>query len=269
MMIEKDFSMRKLTVIISAMTAALFFTAGCQTDRSATGQSDATNVLTESEMAEGWELLFDGKTLDKWRGYKWDAAPPNWTVDEGTITCAPCVGGDVNLPGDWKASNDLITKEQFQNFDFKIEWKISPAGNSGIFYRVLEAYDYPYTTGPEMQILDNVRHKDRLNGLDRSAGSAYDMYAPSEDVTRPAGEWNESRILVDSTHVEHWMNGTKIVEYDLFSDDWEQRVAESKWASNPDYGRMKTGHIGLQDHDDAVWFRNVKIKRLPDTRTLP
>ncbi len=263
------YHLRMLKGTVLLLLTVPFSVAGCRSEQTATGQSAEVNMLTEMEEAEGWELLFDGKTLDKWRGYKWDTVPPNWTVEEGTITCSPCVGSGANLPGDWKPSNDLITKDQFQNFDLKIDWKISPSGNSGIFYRVLETYDHPYTTGPEVQILDNVRHKDRLNGPDRSAGASYDVYAPSKDVTRPAGEWNESRIIVDSTHVEHWLNGTKIVEYELFSEDWERRVAESKWASNPDYGRMKTGHIGLQDHDDAVWFRNIKIKRLPDTRTLP
>ncbi len=232
-------------------------------------QKTTHNVLTEREAADGWELLFDGKSLDKWRSYKREVVSENWLVVDGAITCGPCVGGDVDLPGDWNPSNDLITREQFQNFDLKLEWKISPAGNSGIFYRLSEVRVFPYDTGPEFQILDKVRHKDALYGDDRTTGAAYDVYAPVEDASKPAGEWNTARIVVDSTHVEHWINGKKVVEYELFSDDWEERVAGSKWAPNPDYGRMKTGHIGLQDHDDAVWYRNIRIKRLPDTRSLP
>ncbi|MDX1428841.1 MAG: DUF1080 domain-containing protein [Rhodothermales bacterium] len=253
---------------ICVALAGVVLLLGCQTPQES-GPEPTHNVLSVDEAEEGWELLFDGSSLDSWRGYKWTNVPPNWTVEDGAITCSPCVGGDASLPGDWKSSNDLITKEQFQNFDLRLEWRISPAGNSGIFYRVLEAYDFPYTTGPEFQILDNRRHKDSLNGPKRHAGAAYDVYAPASDATKPAGQWNTARILVDSTHVEHWINGTKVVEYVLFSDEWEERVASSKWAPNPDYGRMKTGHIGLQDHDDAVWYRNIRIKRLPNTRDLP
>lgn len=247
--------------ILAACCALL---VACQANES-DAQQGATNYLTEQEMADGWELLFDGQSLDRWRSYKREVVSDNWLVVDGAITCGPCVGGDVNLPGDWNRSNDLITREQFQNFDLRLEWKISPAGNSGIFYRLREEKDFTYDTGPEFQILDKARHKDALHGDDRTTGAAYDVYAPVEDASRPAGEWNTARILVDSTHVEHWINGKKVVEYELFSDDWEKRVAASKWAPNPDYGRMKTGHIGLQDHDDAVWYRNIRIKRLPDT----
>jgi hypothetical protein len=226
------------------------------------------NLLTEQEAAEGWELLFDGKTMDAWRGYKSEVLPKNWVIEEDAMSCAPCLGDDqaeVYRKARGAFVSDIITKEQYENFDLKLEWKIAPGGNSGIFYRVQELHDKAYKTGPEMQILDNVRHKDFLNNnLTRSAGAAYDVYAPTSDMTRPAGEWNSVRILVYGSHVEHWMNSEKIVEYELLSPEWEERVAVSKWPyESAEYGRMETGHIGLQDHEDAVWFRNIKIKRLP------
>ncbi|NNE48387.1 MAG: DUF1080 domain-containing protein [Rhodothermales bacterium] len=209
-------------------------------------------VSTETESS--WETLFDGATLDLWRGFQKDHIPSGWSVKDAVIYCAGTNGGD------------LITKGQWQNFDLELEWKISEAGNSGIMYRVVEVHGAPYLTGPEMQVLDDDAHPDAANDASHLSGAAYDLYAPAEDATKPAGEWNSSRILVDGTHVEHWLNGVKVVEYELFSEEWNQRVENSKWAKEPDYGRMAMGHIALQDHGDEVWYRNVRIKRLPDTQ---
>lgn len=212
-------------------------------------------MQNENDDEAGWELLFDGESIEAWQGYHSDDIPAKWVVDEGAIHFNPDQDG---------AGGDIITREEYDDYELAFEWKIAECGNSGVIYRAddAEQYDSPWMTGPEFQILDDVCHPDAANGEDRVAGSNYDMHGPSEDVVRPAGEWNEARILVDSAHVEHWLNGTKIVEYELWSDEWEESVANSKWTDHPDYGTPRQGHIALQDHGDPVWFRNLRIRRL-------
>lgn len=208
------------------------------------------NVLCEEERAAGWKLLFDGKTTKGWRGYKKEAFPDEgWQVKDG---CLVRVG-----PG-----GDIATIEQFDNFELAIEWRISAGGNSGVFFRVDEQYGWPWDSGPEMQVLDNAEHQDGRNPK-TSAGSNYALHAPVRDVTQPVGLFNQARILVADDHVEHWLNGVKIVEYQLGGAAWEQLVAESKFSKMPNYGRTKKGHIVLQDHGNQVWYRNIKIRELP------
>ncbi len=154
-----------------------------------------------------------------------------------------------------------MTVDQFGDFELRLEWRISKNGNSGIMFRVTGEGDEPWWTGPEMQVLDNGGHPDGKDPL-TSAGSNYALHAPVSDVTRPVGEWNDVRIVVKDAHVEHWLNGVKVVEYELWSPDWESRVRSTKFASNPQYGRARSGHIVLQDHGDAVWYRNIRIKPL-------
>jgi len=156
---------------------------------------------------------------------------------------------------------DIMTNEEFSDFELQIEWKISPGGNSGIFFRASEKREESWHTAPELQVLDNVAHKDGLDPQ-TSAGSNYALHAPVRDVTRPAGEYNHVRLLVQRNHVEHWLNGVKIVEYEIGSPEWQQLVANSKFGVLPDYGRYPTGHILLQDHGDEVWYRNIKIRPL-------
>jgi hypothetical protein len=208
---------------------------------------NGVNTLTADEKAAGWKLLFDGKSLDGWRGYKQPAAPDAWKVVDGVLT----------LTG---KGGDIVTKEQFQDFELKLEWKLGKAGgNSGVFFHGVETADPIYYTAPEIQIIDNAGHKDAVNAK-RTAGSNYDMDAPVRDVTKPIGEWNQLHVIVKGPHVEHWMNGVKLLEYELWSADWEAKVKASKFAKMPGYGRAKTGHIALQDHGDPVAFRNIKIK---------
>jgi hypothetical protein len=156
----------------------------------------------------------------------------------------------------------LITIEQFANFELLIQWQISTAGNSGIMFRVSEAADASYLTGPEMQVLDNAGHPDGRSGLS-SAGACYGLYAPSQDATRPVGSWNDVRLVTNGAHVEHWMNGVKIVEYELGSPDWLSRLGVSPFRDVASYGREPRGHIALQDHGDRVAYRNIKIRPLP------
>lgn len=205
------------------------------------------------ESSEGWEWLFDGTSLEKWRGYRMDRLPDAWSIRDSVLVCSGTDGGDI------------ITKGQWQNFDLQLEWKIAPEGNSGVFYRAMEIYGAVYETGPEYQLLDNAVLAGQPERLDETTASLFDVYAPSADVSKPAGEWNSTRIVVNGTAVSHWLNGTKVVELELFGEDWNTRIADSKWAENTDFGRMKRGHIGLQDHGSDVWFRSIKIKKLPDT----
>jgi hypothetical protein len=181
-----------------------------------------------------------------WRGFKKETLPDGWRMsDDGVLTHL-------------KGGGDVITNQQYDDFILELDWKISKGGNSGIFFRVDEDHDHVWQTGAEMQVLDNKAHK---NGLDpkTSAGSNYALHAPCCDVTKPVGEWNHVKLVVDGPHVEHWLNGKKILEYELWSDDWKELVAGSKFKDMPDYGMNKSGHIALQDHGDLVSFRNITI----------
>ena len=207
------------------------------------------NRLTAAEEQAGWRLLFDG-TLDAWRGYRREDVPAGWSVLDGALALTP--GGD---------GGTLITRDRFTDFELALEWKIAEGGNSGVFYRATEAERAPYWTGPELQVLDNAGHPDG-RAPETSAGANYGLHAPVEDVTRPVGEWNHVRIVVRGARVEHWMNGVRIVEYRLWTDQWRAAVAATKFADWPGYGMAGTGHIGLQDHGDPVWYRNIKIREL-------
>ena len=204
-----------------------------------------------------WVELFNGHDLDGWKGYDADAPAPGWIVEDGAIAL------DVDDGTTEMTAGDLITEKQYENFELELEWKISEGGNSGIFYGVREipGHEVAYTTGIEMQVLDNERHRDGENP-ETSAGACYALYPPTEDVTRPVGEYNRVRLIVDHGHVEHWLNGEKIVEYVIGSDDWNARVANSKFADWEHFAKYRKGHIGLQDHTDRVWYRNIRIREL-------
>ncbi len=196
---------------------------------------------------DGWTLLFDGTSSEHWRGFRSETMPEGWVVEDGCLLRKDG-GGDV------------ITRSQWDDFELELEWKIAPGGNSGIFFHVTEDHDYTWETGPEMQILDNAAHNDGKN-TSTSAGSNYALHAPIRDMSNPAGEWNAARITCRDGHVEYWLNGTMLLAYDLWSDDWNARVAASKFDAMPDYGQRKRGHIALQDHGDLVWFRNIRIRK--------
>jgi hypothetical protein len=215
------------------------------------------NSLTKAEKAAGWKLLFDGTTTNGWRGYKMDKMPSGWEVVDGTLVRARGGSGGKGAGG----GDDIVTTEEFENFDLSLEWKVVPTGNSGVLYHVSEEPVTSWHYAPEVQVLDNTAYPTRDKR--QLAGACYDLYAPSKDVTKPPGEWNQMRILVNGPHVEHWMNGQKIVEYELWSDDWSQRVAQSKHKEHPKFGTLKKGPICLQDHSERTEFRNIKIRALP------
>lgn len=213
------------------------------------GVSPSTAVLTAAERAAGWRPLFDGSTLAGWHVYHSTGAPTGWRAENGVLTRV----GD---------GGDLVTDEQFANFDLALDWKVQPGGNSGIIYRISDAGEATYVTGPEYQVLDDARHADGKDPL-TSAASVYGLYPTPRGIVKPAGEWNAARIVVNGNHVEHWLNGTRVAQYELGSADWAQRVAASKFKQWPGYGKSPSGRIGLQDHGDTVSFRNIRIKVLP------
>ncbi|HEX2166018.1 MAG TPA: DUF1080 domain-containing protein [Longimicrobiales bacterium] len=224
-------------------------TRGAAADAGAAAASGRANVLTPQEIADGWQLLFDGTTTERWRGYNQEDMPEGWQAVDGSLVRVAQAG-------------DIITSDQFANFELALDWMVNEAGNSGIFYRAIESEDPIYYSAPEMQVLDDAGHADGGSQL-TAAGSNYALHPVAEGVVRPAGEWNSARLVVNGDHVEHWLNGRKVVEYELGSEDWKQRVANSKFAEWPAYGTADRGHIGLQDHGDWVAFRNIRIRVLP------
>ena len=211
--------------------------------------SPVQNALTDAEKTAGWRLLFDGQTTAGWRNYGKKTISDGWQVQDGALTRTG-------------AGGDIISNDEFGNFELSLEWKIEPGGNSGIFYRASEDSDEIYWNAPEMQVLDDAKHPDGQNRL-TSAGAAYDLYPAPARVVKPANEWNAVRIVASGNHIEQWLNGVKVVEYDVGSRDWDAKVAGSKFAPHKKFGRNPQGHIGLQDHGNIVAFRNIKIRVLP------
>lgn len=205
------------------------------------------NTLTEQEKKDGWILLFDGASLEHFKGFKSDAVPSSWTIADNQTLMVQGGGGDI------------MTREQYEDFEFSCEWMVSEGGNSGIIYRVSESGNATYETGPEFQVLDNARHRDNADPRTMSA-SLYGLYAPTKDMTRPAGEWNTARIVVKGTLVEHWWNGEKVVEADLGSEEFKKLVKASKFDAWKGFAVQPRGHIALQDHGDKVWYRNIKVR---------
>jgi hypothetical protein len=214
------------------------------------------NHLTDKEKEEGWKLLFDGSSTDGWRGYNQESLPDNWLVEEETLKSLG-QGGDVG--------GDIVySREEFDNFEIVIDWKIEEGGNSGFFYHIVEGEQYPvaYHTAPEYQMIDQLGFPQNLEPW-QSIGGDYGMYDPEyEGAVRPAGEWNTSRIRFTEEEVTYWLNGKKTLSFVPWSEDWQQRKGAGKWKDYPDYGESRSGLIGLQDHGSQIWFKNIKIREL-------
>jgi hypothetical protein len=208
-----------------------------------------------SDGGPGWSMLFDGSSLEHFRGFKKATMPAGWEIVDGTLTCMGSGG-------------DIITRSIWDNFELELEWKVAEGGNSGIFFNVTEDHDFVWETGPEMQILDDARHGDGDNPM-TSAGANYGLHAPLHDVDRPAGEWNKAKIIVCNNNVSYWLNGVEVVAYTLYSQRWNNLVSRSKFNTMPDYGQRASGHIALQDHGDTVSYRNIRIRDLGASEDLP
>ena len=211
----------------------------------------AGNTLTPAEQRAGWRSLFDGKTTSGWRAYRGRDVPVGWQVVNGAL---------MRVAG---GAGDIVTTGEYRDFELALDWNIAPGGNSGIFYRATESEPNVYESAPEMQILDDERFRPDGLSLLTSAGSDFGLYPTRRGVVKPAGQWNHVLIVVRGDHVEHWLNGVKVVDYELGSPDWKARVARSKFAAWPRYGTAPRGHIALQDHGSWVAFRNIRIRELP------
>jgi hypothetical protein len=208
------------------------------------------NELTAEQRAAGWRLLWDGKEPTAWRAYRSQSVPTKWHA-----------GPDGSLMKS-EPTADIITRPHFGDFELALDWKLAAGGNAGIFYRGTEEYDHVYWSAPEYQLLDDSQHPDGFNRL-TSAGAAYALYPAPAGFVKPAGQWNSTRIVVKGPHVEHWLNGTKLLEYELWSPDWEAKVKASKFNDYPNYGRAKRGHIAIQgDHEGELALRNIRIREL-------
>src|SRR4051812_29919526 len=208
------------------------------------------NQLTKAEKSAGWQLLFDGKSLAGWRPFAHKPAG-GWEVQDGTLHAIAKVKG-----------TELITEKQFKDFELSWEWKVPEGGNNGIKYFVTEAR--PKSPGPEYQMIDDARHPDAVRGgALHQTGSFYDVLPPAADKpTKPAGEWNQSRIVAKGDNVEHWLNGKKVLSFNLKSDEVKEGIAKSKFSKEAGFGEHIVGHIMLTYHQDDCWFRNIKIREL-------
>ncbi|RFS23974.1 DUF1080 domain-containing protein [Chitinophaga silvatica] len=216
--------------------------------------SNAAAALTDTEKAEGWQLLYNGKDLTGWRIFK--NKPADTWVAEGAIL--HCLGSKTDKSD---KRGDLITDKEFENFELQADWKLAAQGNSGILYMVTEEFDAPYLSGPEYQIIDDKNFPEKLEDWQKT-GANYAMNPPLVAASNPIGEWNTTKIIVNKGHVEHWLNGQKTAEYELGSPEWKKHKAEGKWKDAKGYGMSRKGHIAFQDHGSEIWFKNVKIKEL-------
>lgn len=242
------------------------------------GQDPTPEQQKIATATEVWFYLFDGTSLDGWRAYGEATMPPGWKIQDGVLT----YDTEMGLEQDYTGGRDIIYgAEEFDNFELSLEWKLPEGGNSGIFYHVKEGYAQIYEMAPEYQLIDDLNYAaiHDLTGYNKSVGHTenlaelkplnktgadYGMYAPDETIKElhPVGEWNISRIIFTPEKVEHWLNGKKLLSFTPWSDDWYDKKAAGKWKNNADYGKYKSGYIGLQDHQSPIWFKNIKIKKL-------
>ena len=247
----------------SLIIAAASIIAACNsqtTNSSAVADTTATDSAVESSPADsGWTSLFDGTTLNGWHQFGGSNAGSAWHADSGTIHLH-----SAEAKSNKKAGGDLVSNDSFQNFDLKLEWKISQAGNSGILIYVQDdkaTYKETYHTGLEMQVLDDERHEDRKKPSHR-AGSLYDMIQATPGAVKPAGEWNQVEIVSNNGKLDFYLNNVHVVSTTMWDDNWKKMVAGSKFKEWPEFGTFKTGHIALQDHGNDVWYRNIMVKKL-------
>jgi len=232
---------------MAALTCGALLSASAAAPAAA---ATSAGAAVPAAATQPWRSLLHDHSAPDWRGWKSPGLPAGWHI----------VGGVLSKEG---AVDDLVTNQNFGNFELKLDWKIGKGGNSGIFYRGTREYDHIYWSGPEYQLLDDAYAPDGHNRL-TSAAAAYALYAAPAGIVLPFDHWNKTRIIVDGTHVEHWLNGRKVVDYELKSPDWQSKVAASKFSEYPNYGMATTGLIGLQgDHEGTLAIRRIRIRELP------
>ena len=212
------------------------------------------STTSTSNEDTGYQMLFDGKTMTGWRSYQ-NKPQDSWSVVDGALYCK----GSLTDKSDKRA--DLITTKQYENFDLSLDWKISPKGNSGVIYLATEEFPTSYLSGPEYQIIDDKNFPEHLEDWQKT-GANYAMDPEPSAHPKTVVKWNNTRIVVNKGHVEHWLNGEKIVEYQIGTDEWRKKKTEGKWKDAAGYGVSPKGHIALQDHGSEAWFKNIKIKEL-------
>jgi hypothetical protein len=211
----------------------------------------ADNMLTDAEKKSGWVLLFDGKTTNGWRPYQ-HLPCDSWEV----------VNGELHAKKDGvQHHEDLITEKQYGSFELEFDWKVDKACNSGLLYHVVESKKAAYETGPEYQLIDDKGYPDKLEDWQKS-GADYAMHPPAQLVSKPSGQYNHTRIVVNGAHVEHWLNSVKVADFTAWTPEWQKLKSTGKWKDYPDYGNAKSGYIDLQDHGGGIWFKNIKLKKL-------
>jgi hypothetical protein len=246
-----------MTTIRAGITSAMMLVSGaaimaCAKQEAkpvAESAAPATAVPSVATADTAMKPLLDS-ALSQWRTYKTPSGQQGWTFKDGVLT---------------KTGNasDLQSMAQYANFELDWDWMLAEGGNAGVFYRVTEEYDKPYWSGPEYQLLDDLKHPDGKDST-RTAASAYAIYAPTAKVSKPGGQWNTSRLIVNGTHVEHWLNGTKVVDYELKGADWTAKVKASKFAKYPNYGLASRGYLSIQgDHEGQLSIRGMRIRELP------
>jgi hypothetical protein len=247
---ESNFSPLKRKKMKKLVSAAVIAMAVLFVGKSASAQE--LNKLTPKEVKDGWELLFDGKSLDKWRCYKMDKVQ-GWAIENGAFTA-------LGLPEG--KGGDIITREVYKDFELYLEWKVEQNSNSGVFFHVVEADQYStvYMTGPEYQLLDDFGSPE--SQPKNNSGANYDVHAPKFGQVKTLDEWNTTKIVVKGAHVEHWLNDRKVVEYEMYTPEWEDLKNKSKWKNVEGYAKYKEGYIALQDHGGMTSFRNIKIRKL-------
>lgn len=238
---------KTLSLLIAAIL--LIFSGCCNKVK----DNDSANITDSELQDETWISLFNGEDLSGWRSFHSDTIE-GWTVEEGCLT-ALGMGGDLG--------GDIISTEKYENFILELEWKIAPEGNSGIMFRVLEeGHKTTYETGPEYQLIDDEGFPQPLEDWQTTAANYAMQKTSSKIIIKPVGEFNTTKIVVDSSHVEHWLNGIKVVEYELWSEEWMELKENGKWKDFPDYGMAKSGYISLQDHGSKTWFKNIRLKKI-------
>lgn len=259
----------KARVFLLLMSGALVASMACtpaetpppqEEKQAAVDPCEGLNTLTEAEAAEGWKLLFDGTTTGGWHAYNGGSAEA-WMIEDCALKS---VGTEGNYGSDTRV--DMTTDGEYTNFELLIDWKATTAGNSGLMYGVVEdpKYDTAWKTGPEYQFVDDLGFPDELEEWQK-AGANYAMHNAAEDKElKPVGEWNTTKLVVNGPHVEHWLNGKKIVEFERWTDEWNELKNSGKWKDAPDYGDSKIGRLVIQDHGSVFWFRNIKIRTIED-----